>query len=211
MTRAVQRPSKRLDTWQKLGLELDLSPISPATNARSRVSFLKKYKKQFEDAKDMYMPEEKKAEEKAAPTSEHAPVPEQQQGLIPAVPPGWTANWDAHNNHWTYHEQATGKTQTEHPDPANYAGQSMPPGGPVLEKDGKPKRDKNGMLIGAAGGLATGAFGKKLMGHAKKKAMKQAGMGGHKSHGHGHGHGHGGGHGGGSGSGSSESSSSDSD
>lgn len=51
----------------------------------------------------------------------------------------------------------------------------MPPGGPVLEKDGQPKKNKNGMLIGAAGGLATGAFGKKLMGHAKKKAMKQAG------------------------------------
>ena len=50
----------------------------------------------------------------------------------------------------------------------------MPPGGPVVE-DGKPKKDKNGMLIGAAGGLATGAFGKKLMGKAKKKALKQAG------------------------------------
>ncbi|KAL8708812.1 MAG: hypothetical protein Q9220_006373 [cf. Caloplaca sp. 1 TL-2023] len=167
------------------------------TNADSaKMSFLKKYKKQFEDAKEKYMPEEKKAEEKAAPSSEHAPssaaVPEQTQNLTPAVPPGWTANWDTSQNHWTYHEQATGKTQLEHPDPANYAGQSMPPGGPVLEKDGKPKKDKNGMLIGAAGGLATGAFGKKLMGHAKKKAMKQAGMGGHKSHG-----GHGGGHGGG--------------
>lgn len=99
----------------------------------------------------------------------------QQQNLTPAVPPGWTAQWDPHNNHWTYHEQSTGRTQPEHPDPANYGGQSMPPGGPVLEKDGKPKKDKNGMLIGAAGGLATGAFGKKLMGHAKKKAMKQAG------------------------------------
>lgn len=45
----------------------------------------------------------------------------------------------------------------------------------MLEKDGKPKKDKDGMLIGAAGGLATGAFGKKLIGEAKKKAMKQAG------------------------------------
>ena len=51
----------------------------------------------------------------------------------------------------------------------------MPPGGPVLEKDGKPKNDTYGMLIGAAGGLATGAFGKKLIGKAKKKALKQAG------------------------------------
>lgn len=51
----------------------------------------------------------------------------------------------------------------------------MPPGGPVLEKDGQPKKDKNGMLIGAAGGLATGAFGKMLIGKAKKKALKQAG------------------------------------
>ena len=51
----------------------------------------------------------------------------------------------------------------------------MPPGGPVLEKDGKPKKDMNGMLVGAAGGLATGAFGKKLIGKAKKKAMKETG------------------------------------
>lgn len=51
----------------------------------------------------------------------------------------------------------------------------MPPGGPVLDKDGKPKKDKNGMLIGAAGGLATGAFGAKLIGMAKKKALKSAG------------------------------------
>ena len=45
----------------------------------------------------------------------------------------------------------------------------------MLEKDGKPKKDKNGMLVGAAGGLATGAFGKMLIGKAKKKALKQAG------------------------------------
>lgn len=45
----------------------------------------------------------------------------------------------------------------------------------MLEKDGQPKKDKNGMLIGAAGGLATGAFGKMLIGKAKKKALKQAG------------------------------------
>ncbi|KAL8823807.1 MAG: hypothetical protein Q9170_008313, partial [Blastenia crenularia] len=170
------------------------------------MSFLKKYKRQFEDAKDKYMPEEKKPEgiitrpktlnyllnslyqnnivyqtitASEPPSSEHAPpsaAPEQQQNLTPAVPPGWTASWDATKNHWTYHEQSTGKTQTEHPDPANYGGQSMPPGGPVLEKDGQPKKDKNGMLIGAAGGLATGAFGKKLLGHAKKKALKQAGL-----------------------------------
>lgn len=93
-----------------------------------------------------------------------------QQHLTPAVPPGWAATWDAPNNRWTYLEQSTGRTQIEHPDPANYGGQSMPPGGPVLDKDGKPKKDKNGLLIGAAGGLATGAFGAKLMGLAKKKA-----------------------------------------
>ncbi|KAL9598428.1 MAG: hypothetical protein Q9219_004518 [cf. Caloplaca sp. 3 TL-2023] len=161
------------------------------------MSFLKKYKKQFEDAKEKYMPEEKKPEATPAPSSEHAPTgpTPDQQNLTPAVPPGWTATWDPAQTHWVYHEQATGRTQFEHPDPANYGGQSMPPGGPVLEKDGKPKKDRNGMLIGAAGGLATGAFGKKLMGHAKKKAMKQAGLGGHSSHGHHGHHGHGG-HGG---------------
>ncbi|KAL8654435.1 MAG: hypothetical protein Q9210_001503 [Variospora velana] len=169
------------------------------------MSFLKKYKKQFEDAKGKYMPEEKKTED-YAPTGS---TPEQQH-LTPAVPPGWVATWDAPNNRWTYLEQPTGRTQIEHPDPANYGGQSMPPGGPVLDKDGKPKKDKNGLLIGAAGGLATGAFGAKLMGLAKKKAgslslpLPSDRMGGHSSHGHdshGHGsHGHGshghGGHGG---------------
>lgn len=43
----------------------------------------------------------------------------------------------------------------------------MPPGGPVLDKDGKPKKDKNGLLMGAAGGLAGGMLG--------KWAMKKAG------------------------------------
>ncbi len=43
----------------------------------------------------------------------------------------------------------------------------MPPGGPVLDQDGKPKKDKNGLLIGAAGGLAGGMLG--------KWAMKKAG------------------------------------
>lgn len=157
------------------------------------------------------MPEEKKAE--ATPTTASDPTTHtpDQQNLTPAVPPGWTASWDAPQNRWTYHELSTGRSQPEHPDPANYAGQSMPPGGPVLEKDGKPKKDKNGMLIGAAGGLATGAFGKKLMGHAKKKAMKQAGMGGHKSHGGHGGHGSHGGHGGHGGEGEEEGSGSSSD
>ncbi|KAI4138569.1 MAG: hypothetical protein LQ341_004610 [Variospora aurantia] len=134
------------------------------------MSFLKKYKKQFEDAKGKYMPEEKKTE--AQTGSDYAPTGSTpgQQHLTPAVPPGWAATWDAPNNRWTYLEQSTGRTQIEHPDPANYGGQFMPPGGPVLDKDGKPKEDKNGPLAGAAGGLATGAFGAKLMGLAKKKA-----------------------------------------
>lgn len=100
------------------------------------------------------------------PPAEHtgAPPPAGSQNLTPAVPPPWTTSWDPAASHWTYHNPTTGQTQLEHPDPANYAGQSMPPGGPVLEKDGKPKKDHNGMLIGAAGGLATGVFGKSLGG-----------------------------------------------
>ncbi|KAI9712593.1 MAG: hypothetical protein M1828_001659 [Chrysothrix sp. TS-e1954] len=160
------------------------------------MSFLKKYKKQFDSASekygvDKYMPKDKKEEEKEKPAA--SPIPET-AGLTPAVPPNWTATWSAEKSHWVYTDTTTGATQLTHPDPANYGGQSAPPGGPVLEADGKPKKDKEGMLIGAAGGLATGAFGKKLLGGAKKKAMKQAGMGKAK-------------HGGGSGSSSSSSSS----
>ena len=51
----------------------------------------------------------------------------------------------------------------------------MPPGGPVLDKDGKPKKNEKGLLIGAAGGVAGGVLGKKLMDKAKKKALKKAG------------------------------------
>ncbi|CAF9937300.1 MAG: hypothetical protein HETSPECPRED_000487 [Heterodermia speciosa] len=169
------------------------------------MSFLNKYKKQFDDAKNKYIPSEtQKPDSHPSPQPPAAPT----ESLTPAVPPGWAAQWDPTAARWTYTDSSTGKTQSEHPDPANYGGQSMPPGGPVLEKDGKPKKDEKGMLIGAAGGLATGAFGKMLIGKAKKKALKQAGMGGHSKHGGGHG-GHGG-HGGGEGSGSS-SSGSDSD
>ncbi|KAL8797612.1 MAG: hypothetical protein Q9182_007175, partial [Xanthomendoza sp. 2 TL-2023] len=142
------------------------------------MSFLKKYQKQFDDAKKKYMPDDSKKDEAhqnptTTSSTSHQPPPEQ-QNLTPAVPPGWTATWDPTAAHWTYHNTTTGQTQSQHPDPANYGGQSMPPGGPVLEKDGKPKKDKNGMLIGAAGGLATGAFGAKLVGMAKKKALKSA-------------------------------------
>ncbi|KAL8767767.1 MAG: hypothetical protein Q9209_005853 [Squamulea sp. 1 TL-2023] len=151
------------------------------------MSFLKKYKTQFDDAKKKYMPKEEG--QHSDPSHQQQ---QQQNNLTPAVPPGWTVMSDPTTSQWTYHNTATGQTQTNHPDPANYGGQSMPPGGPVLDKDGKPKKDKNGLLIGAAGGLAGGMLG--------KWAMKKAGLGGshgHGSHGHGHGsHGHHGGHGG---------------
>ncbi|KAL8851859.1 MAG: hypothetical protein Q9221_003285 [Calogaya cf. arnoldii] len=94
--------------------------------------------------------------------------PQQQNNQVPAVPPGWTPNWDPTHSQWTYYNAATGQTQTTHPDSANYGGDSMPPGGPVLGPDGKPKKDKNGLLMGgAAGGLAGGMLG--------KWAMKKAG------------------------------------
>ena len=51
----------------------------------------------------------------------------------------------------------------------------MPPGGPVVEKDSKPKKDANGIQIGAISRLTTSAFGKKLLGKAKEKALKEAG------------------------------------
>ncbi|KAL8857689.1 MAG: hypothetical protein Q9178_005724 [Gyalolechia marmorata] len=128
------------------------------------MSFLKKYKTQFDDAKKKYLPDESKKEQ------EHAPQygdPSQPPTATPAVPPNWTATWDPTQSHWTYHNATTGQTQTTHPDPVNYGGQTMPPGGPVLDKDGKPKKDKNGLLIGAAGGLAGGMLGKWAM----KKAV----------------------------------------
>ncbi|KAI4268713.1 MAG: hypothetical protein L6R38_007742 [Xanthoria sp. 2 TBL-2021] len=140
------------------------------------MSFLKKYKSQFDDAKKKYMPKEEAHSQNAYsdqhPQSHQYGDPSQQHlqqnnNLTPAVPPGWTPIWDPNYSQWTYHNAATGQIQTAHPDPTNYGGQSMPPGGPVLDKDGKPKKDKNGLLMGAAGGLAGGMLG--------KWAMKKAG------------------------------------
>ncbi|CAO1601949.1 hypothetical protein XANCAGTX0491_005587 [Xanthoria calcicola] len=159
------------------------------------MSFLKKYKSQFDDAKKKYMPKEEgnyspsplfrtattylthariahsqPAHADQPPQSYQYGDPSQQQqplqnnnnnnNLTPAVPPGWTPIWDPHSSQWTYQNAATGQTQTAHPDPANYGGQAMPPGGPVLDKDGKPKKDKSGLLMGAAGGVAGGMLGK---------------------------------------------------
>ncbi|KAI4111253.1 MAG: hypothetical protein LQ339_000714 [Xanthoria mediterranea] len=134
------------------------------------MSFLKKYKSQFDDAKKKYMPKEEAHPQPAYAYQSQYGDPSQQQylsqnnnnnnNLTPAVPPGWTPIWDPHSSQWTYQNAATGQTQTAHPDLANYGGQAMPPGGPVLDKDGKPKKDKNGLLMGAAGGVAGGMLGK---------------------------------------------------
>ena len=42
----------------------------------------------------------------------------------------------------------------------------------MLDEKGKPKKDKNGLLVGAAGGVAGGVLGKKAFDFAKKKAGK---------------------------------------
>lgn len=109
------------------------------------------------------------------------PPPSGSQGQ-PPLPPGWIAQWDNNSQRWYFLEQATGRTQWEHPSqypthgPAGH-GMQPPSGGyqPSSQqgmysheqhqyvKEGE-KKDKNykGLAAGAVGGLAVGG----LVGHA---------------------------------------------
>lgn len=115
---------------------------------------------------------------------------------MPALPPGWLAQWDQGSQRWYYLEQATGRTQWELPAFAGGPPGGPPPGGdhravpygtPDAKHghgssgyDGAKKGDdhkakdgkggKGGMMAGAAGGLAVGAIGGGLVGHAMGKS-----------------------------------------
>jgi WW domain len=100
-----------------------------------------------------------------------------------SLPPGWIKQWDQNSQRWYFVEQATGRTQWEPPSvmSQNYGGQSAyppphegsrdmypaPHGGQYDPHHDSAKKDKGINPMGAAaGGLAVGAVGGALVGHA---------------------------------------------
>lgn len=103
------------------------------------------------------------------------------------LPPGWVKQWDSNGQRWYFVEQATGRTQWEPPmnmgqnyghqapgyghQAPGYGQQGMyPPGGGHYDQHDPAKKDKGmGTMGAAAGGLAVGAIGGGLIGHAMGK------------------------------------------
>lgn len=92
--------------------------------------------------------------------------------MDPSLPPGWIKQFDSNSQRWYFVEQATGRTQWEPPMPLpqNYGNQNPYPaaGGGLQDPhyDSAPKAKGHGNMGAAAGGLAVGAVGGALMGHA---------------------------------------------
>ncbi len=124
----------------------------------------------------------------------YAPPPDK-----PAIPAGWTPQFDHNSQRWYYFNTATGRSQWEAPvyyppptPPAQLppqlpaqppaqspappaAGGGIPGPAPAVTDErgagaeGKKKSGHGGMLLGAAGGLAAGA----LLAHALHKKPKR--------------------------------------
>ncbi|KAL8672669.1 MAG: hypothetical protein Q9168_002875 [Polycauliona sp. 1 TL-2023] len=135
------------------------------------MSFLKKYKTQFDDAKKKYMPDEKAHDQNAA-YAEHATQshqhgePSQQPYQQPSgqqhQQPDQQPYQQPHDQQYQQQNQAQNPQQNHEQQHHNQA-----PAVPVADHDAKPKKNKNAMLMGAGGGLAGGMLG--------KWAMKKAG------------------------------------
>lgn len=105
------------------------------------------------------------------------PPPPGPPSMDQTLPPGWAKQWDSNSQRWYFVEHATGRTQWEPPMPMgqNYGHQvpgygqqdTYPPGVGQYDQHGSVKKDKGmGTMGAAAGGLAVGAIGGGLVGHA---------------------------------------------
>ncbi|RMZ77577.1 hypothetical protein DV737_g4266, partial [Chaetothyriales sp. CBS 132003] len=112
-----------------------------------------------------------------------APPPPQGQfgqSPLPALPPGWLAQWDQNSQRHYYVEQATGRTQWEPPvasygaPPASYGAPPASYGAPSASYGAPPahgyhQQEKKGhggsTLAAGAGGLAVGAIGGAILAH----------------------------------------------